>query len=256
VLATASNATLAFDAAAAEKDVQSANLQLLNAQDDYDNATQTAQIRQTHAQLLSAQNALTGASTKWNDLQKTAARHDLVGPPAGIVTGVNLQKGSMAPSGAAITIASSAYQVTADVVESDVSKIQVGQAATITVDAINADVTGTVSAIAPTTSDSSGSSNSVVSYAVTIDLATPPPAIRSGMTANVTVTTASASNVLAVPAAALRGTKGSYTVLVLVDGVAQPQPVTVGLITSSLVEIKSGLNEGDDVVIGTSSQQR
>jgi macrolide-specific efflux system membrane fusion protein len=95
-----------------------------------------------------------------------------------------------------------------------------------------------------------------VSYAVTIDLTSPPPAIRSGMSANVTVTTASASNVLAVPAAALRGTDGNYSVLVLVDGVAQAQPVTVGLITSSLVEIKSGLNQGDNVVIGTSSQQR
>jgi macrolide-specific efflux system membrane fusion protein len=76
------------------------------------------------------------------------------------------------------------------------------------------------------------------------------------MTANVTVTTASASNVLAVPAAALRGTDGNYSVLVLVDGAPQAQPVTVGLITSSLVEIKSGLNAGDNVVIGTSSDQR
>jgi membrane fusion protein, macrolide-specific efflux system len=256
VLATASNATLAADVTAAKKDVQSANLQLANAQDSYDAATQTTQIRQAHSQLLSAQVALTQAWNKWKDLEKTAARDELVAPDAGIVTAVNVQKGEMAPSGAAVTIASGTYQVTADVVESDVSKIQTGQAADVTVDAINADITGTVSAIAPTADSSSSSSNSPVSYAVTVDLATPPPALRSGMTANVTVTTASANNVLAVPAAALHGTNGNYTVLVLVDGVPQSQPVTVGLITSSLVEIKSGLNQGDDVVIGTSSQQR
>jgi macrolide-specific efflux system membrane fusion protein len=255
VLATATNATLAADITAARKDVQGANLQLLNAQDSYDAATQTAQIRQAHSQLLSAQNAVAQAWTKYRDLQKTATHHELVAPAGGTVTAVNVTKGADAPSGAAITIDATTYQVSADVVETDVSKIQLGQAADVTVDAVNADLAGTVSAIAPT-SESSSSSSSVVSYAVTIDLTSPPKELRSGMTANVTVTTASASNVLAVPAAALRGTDGNYSVLVLVDGVPQAQPVTVGLITSSLVEIKSGVNAGDNVVIGTSSDQR
>jgi len=76
------------------------------------------------------------------------------------------------------------------------------------------------------------------------------------MTSNITITTASAPQVLSVPAAAIRGTNGNYSVLVLVNGTPQAQPVEVGLMTSSLVEIKSGLNEGDEVVIGTSSQQR
>jgi macrolide-specific efflux system membrane fusion protein len=255
VLATATNATLAADIIAARKDVQGANLQLLNAQDSYDAATQTTQIRQAHSQLLSAQNAVAQAWTKYRDLQKTATYHELTAPAGGTVTALNVTKGADAPSGAAITIDATTYQVSADVVETDVSKIQLGQAADVTVDALNADLAGTVSAIAPT-SESSSSSSSVVSYAVTIDLTSPPKELRSGMTANVTVTTASASNVLAVPAAALRGTDGNYSVLVLVDGAPQAQPVTVGLITSSLVEIKSGLNAGDNVVIGTSSDQR
>jgi len=77
------------------------------------------------------------------------------------------------------------------------------------------------------------------------------------MTADVTVTTASASGVLAVPAAAIRGTSGNYNVLVLTAaGTAEARPVTVGLMTSSLVEIKSGLNAGDVVITGTASQQR
>jgi len=95
-----------------------------------------------------------------------------------------------------------------------------------------------------------------VSYAVTIDVASPPKTLRSGMTSNITITTASAPQVLSVPAAAIRGTNGNYSVLVLVNGTPQAQPVQVGLMTSSLVEITSGLNVGDEVVIGTSSQQR
>ncbi|HET9615227.1 MAG TPA: efflux RND transporter periplasmic adaptor subunit, partial [Candidatus Limnocylindrales bacterium] len=189
------------------------------------------------------------------DLQTTAARASLVAPAAGVVTAVNITPGADAPSGAAITIDANTYQVTADVVETDVPSVRIGQTADVAVAAIGADLTGTVSAIAPT-AVSSSSSNAVVSYAVTINLASPPAGMRSGMTANITITTASASNVLAVPAAAIRGTSGNYTVLVLVNGQPQSRPVTVGLITSSLVEVQSGLNQGDPVVIGTSSQQR
>jgi len=76
------------------------------------------------------------------------------------------------------------------------------------------------------------------------------------MTADITITTASSSGVLAVPAAAIRGTSGNYSVLVLANGTPETRAVTVGLMTSSLVEIKSGLTEGEQVVIGTSSQQR
>jgi multidrug efflux pump subunit AcrA (membrane-fusion protein) len=125
----------------------------------------------------------------------------------------------------------------------------------VTVAAIGADLPGTVTAIAPTATTSS--SGSVVSFAVTVALTTPPATLRSGMTADVTITTASASEVLAVPAAAIRGREGAYTVLVLTAaGAPEARPVTVGLMTSSLVEIDSGLNAGDVVVTGTASQQR
>jgi len=257
VLAAASNPTLVADIASAKNQVTSANLQLLMAQEQYDNATATDAIRQARVGLLNATNAYAQAKANLRDLQKQATRTTLVAPAAGVVTAVNITPGADAPTGAAITLDATSYQVTADVVESDISSIQVGQAADVAVDSIGADLTGKVGSIAPTAaSSSSGSSSSVVSYAVTIDVASPPKTLRSGMTADITITTASASGVLAVPAAAIRGTSGNYSVLVLANGSPESRPVEVGLMTSSLVEIKSGLNEGDEVVIGTSSQQR
>jgi len=255
LLATATNPTLGASIDAAANDVTSTRLQYLNAKDAYDNASGTNALRQTRVGLLNATNAWDGARSNLADLQATAARSKLVAPAAGVVTAVNVIPGLEAPSGAAITIDTASYEVTADVVESDVSSIQLGQAANVTVSAINASLTGTVTAIAPT-AVSSTSSSSVVNYAVTIALAAPPKSLRSGMTADVTITTAAATNVLAVPAAAIRGVEGNYSVLVLTDGLPQAHPVTVGLMTSALVEIKSGLNAGDEVVIGTSSQQR
>jgi multidrug efflux pump subunit AcrA (membrane-fusion protein) len=77
------------------------------------------------------------------------------------------------------------------------------------------------------------------------------------MTAEIAVTTASAPNVLAVPAIALdTAADGTYTVQVL-DASGQPASVAVevGLISSSLAEIKSGISEGTAVVTGTASDR-
>ena len=58
------------------------------------------------------------------------------------------------------------------------------------------------------------------------------------------------------PRAALRGTAGDYTVLVLgADGTPTAQPVEVGLVTNTTAEIKSGLTEGQAVVTGVANAQ-
>ncbi len=76
------------------------------------------------------------------------------------------------------------------------------------------------------------------------------------MTADVTITIASATNVLTVPAAALRGTDGDYRVLTMgADGTPVSTAVQVGLVTNTAAEIKSGLDEGTAVVIGTAAER-
>ena len=116
--------------------------------------------------------------------------------------------------------------------------------------AVDADVTGTVTAISPQAT--SGGRSSRIPVTVTLDEA--PATVRSGMSADVTITIASATNVLTVPAAALRGANGDYSVLVLgADGHARPTPVEVGLVTDTLAEITSGLTEGTAVVTGTAA---
>ena len=258
VLATATNPDLDASIAAAKNSWTAADLQLLQAQDAYDAASGTSQLRQARSGLLNAQNAVDSAHRSLVDLKAVAARSRLVAPAAGIVTAVNVTAGSEVPSGAAVTVATTDYDVSADVVESDIASMKIGQPATVRIAALDSTLQGTVSAIAPTAADSSsGSSGSVVSYAVTVAVANPPAELRAGMTADVTITTASASGVLAVPAAAIRGVADNYSVLVMTAaGTPQATPVQVGLMTSSLVEITSGLNAGDVVVTGTSSTQR
>ena len=133
---------------------------------------------------------------------------------------------------------------TADFAEGDLAALKVGQADAVAVDAIGATLKGTVAAIAPAASTTSG--GSVVTYVVTVDLADPPADARPGMTAEVTVTTDQATGVVSVPASALRGSNGAYQVLVMgADGATQARDVTVGLVTSEAAEIKSGLTAGE-----------
>jgi multidrug efflux pump subunit AcrA (membrane-fusion protein) len=74
------------------------------------------------------------------------------------------------------------------------------------------------------------------------------------MSATVTVTTASVDNVLRVPATALSGSStAGYAVQVYSNGTLTTKTVTVGLVTTSMAEIKSGVAEGDTVVTGTST---
>jgi len=178
----------------------------------------------------------------------------LVSPVDGIVVAVNVSPGLAAPSGAAITVRSSALRVTASVTESDLPLMVVGQKATVTITALSADVSGTVAEIDQVPA-SAGSG--VVSYGIVLTLAEAPKGAVPGMSAEIAVTTASATNVLAVPAIALgSATGGTYTVRVL-DASGQPAsvPVEVGLISSSLAEIKSGISAGTAVVVGTASDR-
>jgi len=76
------------------------------------------------------------------------------------------------------------------------------------------------------------------------------------MTADVTIVIAEADNAIAVPIAALSGTSGNYAVQVMgSDGTVQSRSVQVGLITSSLAQITSGVSAGETVVTGTASDR-
>jgi len=255
VLATAATTDLEAQIADARLTALSAAIQLKQAQTALDDATTTDATRQAKVGLYNAQAARTRADTALADLVAQRPLAILTSPTDGIVTAVAVQAGSDAPAGAAVSVASANLEVTTSVVESDVPKISIGQKATVTVSAIEATLQGTVATIAPTASSASGS-NGVVSYDVEITLDAPPETLRSGMSADVSIVTATASSVVAIPSRALTGSAGDYTVRVVADdGTIATRAVTVGLVTSSLAEIQSGLQAGERVVTGPSSTQ-
>jgi len=232
----------------ASEQVASAELALESAQNSYDSHTAPATdevIAADHAALLQAQQAL-------DDAQRALDGATLVAPVDGTISTVNIVPGAVTPSSDAIQMTTAQMEVAAEFAESDVPSLAPGQKATVTISAIGDEVSGTVLAVEPVASTSGASS--VVSYSVRVGLDNVPAKALAGMSAQVSVTIEEADKDVAVPSIALIGRAGSYSLqIVNADGSVSLRQVDVGLITSSLAEIRSGVAAGEEIVTGTAS---
>jgi multidrug efflux pump subunit AcrA (membrane-fusion protein) len=135
--------------------------------------------------------------------------------------------------------------VTADVPEADAAKLELGQQATISFPGTGTTATGTVTRKDP----QSAVSNDVVSYPVRVSLDTAPDGVGVGATANLSVTTGSATDVLKAPTQAITTTGNRSTVTVRRDGVDTTASVRIGVSGPTETEIVSGVAEGDVLVL-------
>jgi macrolide-specific efflux system membrane fusion protein len=143
----------------------------------------------------------------------------------------------------------SAMTVSASIAEADIASVTVGQKAVVTFPAVPGETAdATVTAIAPTAT----TSNSVVTYATTITLASIPTGLRLGQTAAVAITTkSSAADALYVPAAAITTANGVSTVKVVgANGKVTPVTVTLGIVGNAGTQILTGLKAGQTVSLG------
>jgi len=211
--------------------------------------------------LLTAQNNVVQAQTNVNQAQiaVTQAQNNLdsaklLSPITGTVYAVNYNVGDIA-SGTAVSIVDlSKIQVKVTVAEVDVSNIKLGQTAQMTMDALPGKTyTATVAAINPVGTVTQG----VVNYAVIAQLTDPDGDVLPGMTANLAIVTAQRTNVLLAPLRAIKTQGNQKIATVLYKGQQIVTPVTTGLQNDTQVEITSGLQEGDEVVISaTTTTQR
>jgi HlyD family secretion protein len=91
--------------------------------------------------------------------------------------------------------------------------------------------------------------SNVVSYSVAIAVDPTDAPLLPGMTATVTIITGSASDVVTVPSSAI----SNGSVNVLRDGVVTPVKVQAGVTDGVTTEIVSGLQRGEQVVMGSNA---
>jgi len=112
----------------------------------------------------------------------------LIAPFAGGISAVNASAGSYVSPGAVMIVISNTSQLhveTTDLSERDVPKVAIGQSVTVTVKALNQDISGHVTAISPLADTLGGDQV----YKVTIDLDKPPAGLLAGMSVVVEIDT-------------------------------------------------------------------
>lgn len=195
-----------------------------------------------------AQASLDEAKVAQEQAQRNIDKARIIAPFDGVVAAVNFGVGDSAgASTAAITLADlSTLQVKVTLAEVDVSKVQVGQTAQMTLDALTgATYTAKVTAIGPVATVTQG----VVNYPVIVSVTNTDSAIKPGMTANLAIQVDRRDNVLLLPTRAVRTQGNQKQVTVLYKGQSISTPITTGLASDSQIEVMSGLKEGDEVVV-------
>lgn len=186
-------------------------------------------------------------------LNKTLAQRDdlmLLAPSSGVVTSVNGEVGEIVGQDKIIVsfATGGALQIKLNVVEDVIVDVRIGQEARITFDAMEGqEFYGKVAAIDPAETIVGGA----VYYQTTILFNKDDERVMSGMTANVWIKTAVSEDTLFIPESALQYKDGVKIVQVLVSDNVLDREIVTGIKNDiGMVEIISGLSEGEQVLLG------
>jgi macrolide-specific efflux system membrane fusion protein len=169
-------------------------------------------------------------------------------PFAGVVTEIN-QATTSSEAWTLVLIDTSELYIEASVDQLDAPGVAVGQKATAVIEPLPdrswpveiVDVGGMAK--------KSGNSTTVT---VTAKLPEADPSTLVGFTVEMEITTASATNVLRVPISSLIKSPRGWMVMKVESGEAKPQLVQIGVTSDQYAEIKSGLAEGDEILLSPS----
>jgi HlyD family secretion protein len=201
----------------------------------------------------------------------TLSKTTITAPMNGIVTDLPVEEGEVAvigtmnnPGTILLTIADmSVVEAVMEVDETDVPSVQVGQRASVTIDAYpNKTFSGLVTEVgsSPISAQESQSGSQAINFEVKIQLESPPEGVRPGFSASADIITGTRSKVVAIPIQSLvvREKPGSTPgrpedeegVFVHDGGAVKFAPVTTGLSGEQNIEIVKGVNEGQEIVTG------
>jgi HlyD family secretion protein len=248
-----------------EKLISEEQLEAAKAQYDISKAQQQTILYQIEQAEASLQSAL-------DDLSKTVYNS----PIDGIITSLRVEEGEIAmigtmnnPGTVLMTIADlSVMEVEVEVDETDVIGVKMGQEAEVKVDALpDQTIKGKVTEIGSSALQKVTSSEESKDFKVIITLENPPENLKPGLSATADIITAEKKDVLAIPISALvlrekenkaeeRKDEQEEGVYAVEENRAKFLPVEKGIMGEMMIEITSGLEEGQDIVVGPYSALR
>lgn len=208
----------------------------------------------TPEELAIAESQVESARVAVDQAKRRLESLELRAPFAGVVEAVRVDVGQLVTAATPIVTVGdhSAFHIVVSVDELDISKLQVGQEASISLEALpGSDVRGHVDKI-----DVAGNqTTAVVTYDVQVALEPTEAPIRAGMSATVSISTSEKSNVLLLPNRMIQFDQetGARYVQVLRNGELTAVQIETGLRDDQYSEIVAGLSEGDQVTVDTAS---
>jgi RND family efflux transporter MFP subunit len=200
--------------------------------------------------LASLRAAISESEAAYRLAQYNLSLGSVVAPMPGIVTRIVLDEGeNVNTTDDFIELLSRDFQVIANVSESDIAKVNLGDPVSMTLDAFYYDKVfeAEIVEIDPAETVVQG----VIYYQITAGFTTEDTQVKPGMTANMDIVTEETTNVLAVPIRAVKYDGARSYVLQpdsIVSGTTKEVDIEVGLRGDQFIEVVSGLEEGDDVV--------
>ena len=205
------------------------------------------------ADLAAYQSAVDSAQAGVTVAQQAIDQATIVSPVAGTVLAVNLTPGQAAQAGSTtqtiLVQGAGGLEAMTSVSLADVTKVRVGQAATVTLDGAAQPVTGSVVSIAAMPN---AANTSTTTYNVIVSLPSDATTLTNGAIGSVGIVTGTASGI-AVPSSAVRTTGGRRTVTVLEGDTTRTVAVQVGVVGDQWTQITNGLTAGQLVVLATVS---
>jgi len=213
----------------------------------YDSALALKKAGSSATDIASQRASVQAAQAQVDSITAQINKGIIKSPIAGIITVQDAKVGQNATANAALisVISDQQLEIQADVPEVDIGKIAVGDAVSLTVDALPGEtLMAHVTFVDPGETIIDG----VVNFKVTMQLDQPDPRLKSGLTVNLDIQTIHKDGVLILPQYAIIENDQGTFVNKITGSTTTQIPVVLGILSKEgNVEVVSGVQEGDTV---------
>ncbi len=196
--------------------------------------------------LKSAHGSLASSEGKYRGAEALLSYSQIRSPIDGVVTDRPLYEGDLATANQPIlTVMNTSRLIAkAHIPQSDAALLKEGNAAELKVPGLDEPVKGRVSLVSPALDPGS------TTIEVWVEARKPDPALRPGMTVDVSMVARTAKDAIVVPSGAVfKNAEGAdYVLLAGTDGKAHQKTVQLGLRSAEMTQVVSGINVGDPVI--------
>jgi HlyD family secretion protein len=202
-----------------------------------------AQLQASQLALESARADRLGLDAQMQDLQLQKSRTEIKAPVDGFISRRTAQVGGIASASKDAMfniVANSTIKLLAEVAESDLPKVQIGQKATIVVNGMSKAINGEVKLIGREVNETTRIG---IAHIKVLDDAK----ISIGSFGRATIALAASDGVV-LPLTAVTFGEDGPTIQIVENGKVSVRKVITGLVSTSEIEITDGLKEGESVV--------